>query len=216
MSTRVKICGITNEADAKQAALLDADAIGLNFYSQSSRFVTEDVAASILRALPPLVEAVGVFVNESLKKVFPLLAHLGRIRSIQMHGTQREICDAFPFHFIPAFAVKDRQSITEIERYLNTCRGLGRMPSAILIDGHAPGLHGGTGRNPPWGLLRDLRWDVPLILAGGLTPENVGEAVRAVRPYAVDVASGVESETGRKDAEKMRRFIDAVRAACAV
>jgi phosphoribosylanthranilate isomerase len=213
---RVKVCGITNEADAGQAALLGADAIGLNFYPQSPRHVSEEVAGSILRTLPPFVEPVGVFVNEPLKKIFPLLAQLGRIRSIQMHGIQREICDAFPFHFIPAFQVKDRQDLVGIERYLNTCRGLGRMPSAILVDGHAPGLHGGTGRNPPWELLRDVRWEVPLILAGGLTPDNVGEAVRAVRPYAVDVASGVESEPGRKDIEKMKRFIENVRNATLV
>ena len=208
---RIKICGVTSEADARQAVVLGADAIGLNFYRKSPRCVDLEVAPSILRTLSPFVEAVGVFVDEPLKQVFPFLSQFSRIRTVQMHGSNREICDAYPFHFIPAFAVKDAGNIREIERYLEACRGVGRMPSAILVDGHSSTQFGGTGRNPPWGLLRDVQWGVPLILAGGLTPENVGEAVRAVKPYAVDVASGVESEPGRKDAEKMRRFIEAVR-----
>ena len=133
------------------------------------------------------------------------------LRTIQMHGTLREMCDAYPFHFIPAFPVVDKQSLMEIGHYLDTCRAVSKMPSAILVDGHAPGQHGGTGRSPPWGLLGDRRWDVLLILAGGLTPENVAEAIRVVRPYAVDVASGVEASPGHKDPEKMRRFIDVVR-----
>jgi phosphoribosylanthranilate isomerase len=207
---RVKICGVTNEADARQAAMLGADAIGINFYPGSPRCVSPEIANFILRELPPFVEAVGVFVDQPLAQLFPLLNQLGRIRMIQMHGSQREICDAFPFYFIPAFQVKDAQSITGIQRYLSSCRAAGRMPSAILVDGHAPDQHGGTGRNPPWGLLRNVEWGVPLILAGGLTPENVGEAVRAVRPYAVDVASGVEASPGQKDLEKMRRFIENV------
>jgi phosphoribosylanthranilate isomerase len=208
---RVKICGITNEADAKQAAALGADAIGINFYAQSPRCVSPEVATFILRELPPFVEAVGVFVDEPLKQVFSFLNQISRIRTVQMHGTKREICDAYPFHFIPAFAVNDAKNITEIQRYLNACRGIGRMPSAILVDGHSPTQFGGTGRNPPWGLLREVEWEVPLILAGGLTPENVEEAIRAVRPYAVDVASGVETSPGIKDLEKIRQFIENVR-----
>jgi phosphoribosylanthranilate isomerase len=210
---RVKICGITSEADARQAVLLGADAVGLNFYPQSPRWISVEAAVPILHALPPFVEAVGVFVDQPLREVFPLLNQLGRLRTVQMHGTIREVCDAYPFHFIPAFAVKDQQSLTEVRRYLETCLRLGKLPSAVLIDGHAPGQHGGTGRNPPWELFRDVAWEVPLILAGGLTPKNVAEAVRIVQPYAVDVASGVEVSPGKKDQEKMRRFIESVRAA---
>ncbi len=204
---RVKICGITNEADAKLAAALGADAIGINFYPQSPRCVSPEIASLILRGLPPFVDAVAVFVEEPIKKVYPLVTQLGRVRTIQMHGKQKEICEAFPFHYIPAFQVKDQQDLAEIQRFLSACRGVGRMPSAILVDGHAPGLVGGTGRKAPWSLLRDVSWEVPLVLAGGLTPENVAEAVRVLRPYAVDVASGIESKPGQKDAEKMRRFI---------
>jgi phosphoribosylanthranilate isomerase len=214
---RVKICGITNKADCKRAVALGADAIGINFYTESPRYVTPEAASLILRELPPFVEAVGVFVDEPLKQVFPFLTQptnqLSRIRTVQMHGSQREMCDAYPFHFIPAFAVKDADSLRETRRYLNACRAAGRMPSAILVDGHSPTQFGGTGRNPPWNILRGVQWDVPLILAGGLTPENVGEAIRTVRPYAVDVASGVEAEPGIKDVEKMQQFIENVRGA---
>jgi phosphoribosylanthranilate isomerase len=143
--------------------------------------------------------------------VFSFLNQISRIRTVQMHGTRREISDAYPFHFIPAFAVKDAKHITQIEHYLNSCRTVSRMPSAILVDGHSPTQFGGTGRNPPWDLLRGVEWEVPLILAGGLTPENVIEAIQAVRPYAVDVASGVEASPGIKDPEKMREFIENVR-----
>jgi phosphoribosylanthranilate isomerase len=210
---RVKICGITNEADGRQAALLGADAIGLNFYAKSPRAVSPEMAGFILRELPPFVEAVGVFVDEPLRNVYPILNQLGRIRTIQMHGTIREMCDAFPFHFIPAFQVADQRGLLEIGHYLDACRAVSQMPSAILIDGHAPDLHGGTGRTPPWHLLSNRQWDVPLILAGGLTPENVAEAIRVVRPYAVDVASGVEASPGHKDPDRMQQFIDNVRQA---
>jgi phosphoribosylanthranilate isomerase len=208
---RIKICGVTNEADSKRAAELGVDAVGINFCSKSPRCVTPETADFILRELPPFVEAVGVFVDEPLKQVFPLLNRLSRIRTVQMHGSQREICDPYPFHFIPAFAVKDADDIREIRRYLNACRGVERMPSAILVDGHSPSQVGGTGRTAPWNLLRGVQFDVPLILAGGLTPENVGDAIRTVRPFAVDVASGVESEPGIKDLDLMRRFIEEVR-----
>jgi phosphoribosylanthranilate isomerase len=212
---RVKICGVTNAADAVQAARLGADAIGLNFYPGSPRSVSPAVASSILRELPPFVEAVGVFVNAPLRQVFEDLHDLGRIRVIQWHGQNRELSDTFPYHLIAAFSVKDAASLQAINRYLDTCRDLGRMPSALLVDAHVPGQHGGTGRQAPWHLLADYRPDVPLLLAGGLTPENVAEAIRIVRPYGVDVASGVELSPGRKDPDKMYRFLSTAREAAA-
>src|SRR5205814_5109867 len=112
--------------------------------------------------------------------------------------------------WIPAFSVADAASLTAITTYLDLLASVGAAPAAILVDAHVPGLHGGTGQTAPWQLLADFRPGVPLILAGGLTPENVAEAIRIVRPYAVDVASGVESAPGKKDADKLRRFIEAV------
>jgi phosphoribosylanthranilate isomerase len=210
---RIKICGVTNEADACEAARLGADAVGLNFYPSSPRCIAPDEAYRILRELPPFVEPVAVYVNEPLRSVFQSLNALGGIRTFQWHGRQPELCDAFPFQMIVAFAVRDQDSLREITRYLETAKGLGKAPAAVLVDAHVPGLHGGTGQKAPWHLLADLHPPVPLILAGGLTPENVAEAIRIVRPYAVDVASGVESAPGKKDPEKMQRFIENAREA---
>jgi phosphoribosylanthranilate isomerase len=205
---RVKICGVTNEADARHAALAGADAVGLNFYPGSPRCIDAATAGLILRELPPFVEAVGLFVNQPLRPVFEFLHPLGRVRTIQWYGEHRELSDCFPYHLIPAFPVRDADSLLAITRYLDTCRGLNRLPAAVLVDAHVPGQHGGTGKQVPWELLAAFQPGLPLILAGGLTPDNVAEAVRVVRPYAVDVASGVEYSPGHKDPDKVRRFID--------
>jgi phosphoribosylanthranilate isomerase len=212
---RIKICGITNPADACRAAGLGADAVGLNFYPQSPRCVTLPIAVAVLRELPPFVEPVGLFVNQPLPQVLDTLQFLDRIRTVQGYGTSREVHGPLPFQLIPAFSVRDHDSLLEITRYLDHCRELGQLPAAVLVDAHVPGLHGGTGQTAPWQLLADFRPGFPLLLAGGLTPENVAEAVRIVRPYAVDVASGVESSPGQKDEEKMRRFIGNAREAAA-
>lgn len=212
---RVKICGVTTEVDARRAALFGVDAIGLNFYEGSPRCVGPKAAQLILRELPPLVAAVGVFVEAPIQQAFEQIHALGRIQIIQWHGKKHELSDCFPYHLIAAFAVRDASSLQAIERYLDACRAVGRLPSALLLDGHAPGQHGGTGQKAPWHLLASFQPGVPIILAGGLTAENVAEAIRIVRPYGVDVASGVESAAGRKDADKMRRFLANAREAAA-
>jgi phosphoribosylanthranilate isomerase len=209
---RIKICGVTNEADACLAAELGADAVGLNFYPRSPRHVDNVMATFILRALPPFVDPVGVFVSQPLKQVFEQLNQVGAIRTFQWYGEHRDLADPYPFRLIAAFPVRDAQSLLAVRRYLDL-GGLGRLPAAVLLDAHAPGQHGGTGQTIPWKLLADFRPEVPVILAGGLTPENVAEAIRIVRPYAVDVASGVEGAPGKKDPEKMRRFIAQAREA---
>jgi phosphoribosylanthranilate isomerase len=214
-SIRVKICGVMTERDARLAGLLGADAVGLNFFPQSPRFVAPQACTSILRELPPFVEAVGLFVEQPLRHAFQTLNQLGRMRTIQWYGRQRELCDAYPFQVIHCFPVRDQQSLLDIVRYVEMCRSLGQLPAAVLVDASIPGQHGGTGRTLPWALLSEFRPGVPLILAGGLTPDNVAEAIRIVRPYGVDVASGVETVPGHKDPEKMRRFIAAAREASA-
>jgi len=212
---RVKICGVTRQEDARQAVSLGADAIGLNFYEGSPRCIESRVAQVLLRELPPFVSAVGVFVEAPLHKIIETIRDLGRIRVIQWHGNSPELSDCFPYQLIPAFAVRDTSSLEAIQRYLDACRALGFLPSALLLDGYAAGQHGGTGQTAPWQLLRSFRPGLPIILAGGLTPDNVAEAIRIVRPYGVDVASGVESAPGRKDVEKMRRFLANARDAAA-
>jgi phosphoribosylanthranilate isomerase len=212
---RIKICGVTTPEDARTAARLGADAVGLNFWEGSKRFITPDVGRSILSALPPFVEPVGLFVNQPLRQVFEALNGLGGLRTFQWHGGRPELCAAYPFQMIVAFPVRDRASLAEISRYLDAARSVGKAPAAVLVDAHVPGQHGGTGQSPPWDVLAGFNPPVPLILAGGLTPDNVAEAVRLVRPFAVDVASGVESSPGRKDWEKVRRFIANAHAAAA-
>jgi phosphoribosylanthranilate isomerase len=212
---RIKVCGVTNPEDACQAALLGADAVGLNFYPPSPRRVDVATAAAIVRELPPFVEPVALFVDQPLPQVLQTLQTLSRIRAVQGYGSSRDFDGPLPFQLIAAFSVRNRDTLQEISHYLALSRERGHLPAALLVDAFVPGLHGGTGHTAPWELLADYRPGLPLILAGGLTPENVAEAVRIVRPYAVDVASGVESSPGRKDAEEMRRFIDTARAAAA-
>jgi phosphoribosylanthranilate isomerase len=193
--------------------MLGADAIGINFYKPSPRWVDNATAQAILRTLAPFTEPVGVFVNQPLRSVFETLNQLGRIRTIQWHGENREVTNCYPFQMVAGYSVSEERHLDEIHRYLDVCRGLDMLPSAVLVDARVPGQYGGTGRVAPWRLLADFRPGVPVILAGGLTADNVAEAVRVVRPFAVDVASGVEGNPGRKDSEKLRRFIDCAREA---
>lgn len=212
---RIKICGVTRPEDGRLAGLLGADAVGINFFPGSKRYVEPGAVEPILRALPPLVEAVGVFVGGRLREAVEAVGRFGRMRTVQIHGEKPAPEAAFPFHWVVAFAVRDQEGPGEITAYLERCRRAGALPDAVLVDGHAAGAYGGTGRMAPWEMLAEFRPGVPVVLAGGLTPENVAEAVRTVRPYAVDVAGGVESAPGRKDAAKMRRFIDSAREAAA-
>lgn len=205
---RIKICGVTTPDDIRMVAEAGANAVGLNFYPQSPRYIDPRNAAPLLRALPPLIDAVGVFVGLKTRQVCALAYQLG-LHSVQCFGDPDDVEDADPFRRIAAFRVGDRAGLDEIERYLDRCQTVGAMPGAVLVDAYVEGQLGGTGQTAPWQLLAEFRPRVPLILAGGLTPENVGEAIRIVRPFAVDVASGVESAPGRKDPDKVKRFIEA-------
>jgi phosphoribosylanthranilate isomerase len=213
MRCRIKICGVTSVADATAAARAGADAIGLNFYAPSPRCITEDTACDILRSLPPFIETVMLAVKETWQAALARHARLPGVGAVQMHGDTIEPClPGANVRWVPAFPVRSADSLPSIETLLSRCRTNGdAMPAAVLVDAHVPGEYGGTGRTAPWDLLEGFDPGVPLILAGGLTPENVGDAVRRVRPYAVDVASGVESRPGVKDPEKLWRFVEAVR-----
>jgi phosphoribosylanthranilate isomerase len=211
---RIKICGVTTPDDVQASAEAGADAVGINFHPASPRFVDPRQSQALLRSVPPLMAAVGVFVAQPFRQVCAIAYQLG-LRGVQWHGENRELVDPFPFALIAAFRVKDRQSLADVTSYLDACTGFGHGPSAVLVDAFVEGQHGGTGQKAPWDLLADFKPSVPLILAGGLTPENVGEAIRIVRPAGVDVASGVESSPGRKDSERVRRFISNAREAAA-
>ncbi len=205
MSTRVKICGITNLADARAAIEAGADALGLNFYEQSPRFLTVDAAAGISKQLPPFVMRVGVFVNAPEALVLRAIADCG-LSFLQFHGDEPpEFCAQFGLMSMKAFRIRDAASLSELPKY---------QTDAWLLDAYSPEARGGTGEKFNWNLAFEAqKLGKPIFLAGGLTPENVAEAVRKVRPFGVDVASGVENAPGKKDHQKIKDFIAAVRSA---
>src|SRR3954469_16118936 len=209
---RIKICGVTTPEDARFAADAGADAVGLNFYPKSPRFVTPTQAAAIVRALPAFTSPVGVFVGMPLRQVCAVGFQLG-LRGVQTYDEQPPAEDTFPFAHVPAFRVKDAAGLDHIRRFIDAAAKLDRPPSAVLIDSLVEGQMGGTGHAAPWELLKGFDPGVPLILAGGLTPENVADAIRLVKPWGVDVASGVEANPGVKDPSKVRAFVAAVRGA---
>lgn len=209
---RIKICGVTTPEDARHAAECGADAVGLNFYPKSPRCVTPQQAAAVVRALLPFAAPVGVFVGMPLRQVCATAYQLG-LRAVQTYDEEPPAEDTFPFGHIPAFRVKDQSGLDRIRRFVDEVKRSGLAPAAVLVDSHVEGQMGGTGHRAPWELLVGFDAGVPLILAGGLTPENVAEAVALVKPWGVDVASGVESAPGRKDPEKVARFIQAARTA---
>jgi phosphoribosylanthranilate isomerase len=209
---RIKICGVTTPADARFAADAGADAVGLNFYPKSPRFVAPQRAAELVRALPAFTAPVGVFVGMPIRQVCAVAYQLG-LRGVQTYDDNPPEDDTFPFAHVPAFRVKDASGLDHVRRFVEVATALGRKPAAVLIDSFVEGQMGGTGHRAPWHLLEGFDPGVPVVLAGGLTPENVAEAAALVRPWGVDVASGVESAPGVKDPAKVTDFIKNVRAA---
>jgi phosphoribosylanthranilate isomerase len=210
-SIRIKICGVTSPEDALFASEAGADAIGLNFYPQSPRFLSPTRAAEIIRHLPPFTATVGVFVGMAMRQMCSVSYQLG-LRAIQTYNEETPTEDPFPFAHIPAFRVKDKIDLEEVRRFVAETAKIGRKPSSVLIDSRVDGQLGGSGQVAPWSLLEGFDPGVPVILAGGLTPENVADAIAIVRPWGVDVASGVESsQPGKKDPEKIAQFIQNVR-----
>jgi len=212
----VKICGITTATDARMAASAGADAIGLNFYQPSSRYVSPARASSIVRDLPPSVAKVGVFVELSAADVMRISNEVG-LDIVQLHGDESpEMLDRLrPMRVIRAFRVRDGDEET-IPRYLDRCQQLKCLPEAILLDAFRPGQFGGTGATLNWQSLtgtRDLLSEIPMVLAGGLTADNVIQAIETIGPDAVDTASGVEKRPGEKDESLVRQFVTAARCA---
>jgi phosphoribosylanthranilate isomerase len=201
---KIKICGITNLEDALVAADAGADALGFNFYKKSPRYIEPDKAAEIIAQLPPFIMPVGVFVNEREDRIRENQA-LTCIQAVQLHGDESpEFCQRFGGRVIKAFQVKDKESLQAMAHY---------RVGAFLLDSYRDGVRGGTGVTFDWHLAVVAKTFGKVILAGGLTPENVAEAVKLVQPYGVDVAGGVEREKGIKDHAKVRKFIAEVRRA---
>jgi phosphoribosylanthranilate isomerase len=200
---RIKICGVTRAEDALAAVRLGADALGFNFWPGSKRHITPAAARVIIARLPPFVTPVGVFVNQLEGEMRAIAAETG-IQVFQLHGDEPPaLCARLPLPVVKAIPVDQVRTLSRLLSY---------EVSAFLLDTPSRG-YGGSGEPFEWSLAEGVSEVAPVILAGGLTPENVAAALRAVRPYAVDVASGVESSPGVKDMGKMSRFVAAVREA---
>ncbi len=202
--TRVKICGITNLEDALFAAEAGADALGFVFYAQSPRCITPDRTREIILHLPPFLTKVGVFVNDELDRVGEIMAHC-HLDYAQLHGdeTPEQVAALAP-RAIKAVRVRSAADVERLSAY---------QAAAYLLDAYHPTKPGGTGETWDWELAVAAKPYGPIILAGGLTPENVGDAIERVHPYAVDVSSGVEAAPGIKDHQKVQCFITAAKGA---
>ncbi|MBI3327202.1 MAG: phosphoribosylanthranilate isomerase [Nitrospinae bacterium] len=201
----IKICGITNVEDAQLAVEAGADALGFVFYPPSPRYVTPERVRSIIHILPPFVTAVGLFVDEPAEAINAVAESCGLDR-VQLHGRESpDLCTAVSRRVIKAFRIKNAESLANLPSY---------QVSAYLLDAYVEGaLPGGTGASFAWELAAQAKPYGPVILAGGLTPANVEEAIRQVRPYGVDVSTGVERAPGLKDPHKVRSFIARAQAA---
>ena len=202
---KVKICGITNLKDARQAVKAGADFLGFNFYLRSPRFVTPRTARHILRRLPKKIASVGVFVNEREGEMLKIARQVG-LDYIQLHGEESPAAIAQLARNLPvikAVRVRDSFRATELVRY--------KRVSAFLLDGFDRRRRGGSGKTFRWNLALRAKRAGHIFLAGGLTPENVTQAIRSARPYAVDVCSGVEAKPGKKDPVLVLNFMRAVR-----
>ncbi len=195
---RVKICGITNTKDAVFCSENGADALGFVFYDKSPRYVCPKSASEIIKDLPPFISIVGLFVNESPDEV-RRISDLCRLDILQFHGDETsEYVNSFERKKIKAFRIKERVKEEDIIDY---------DVDAYLFDAYAKGLYGGSGEKFNWSAITEQKFTRPVILAGGLKPENIIDAVDAVQPYAVDVSSGVESERGVKNLNEVKKFI---------
>ncbi len=197
---KIKICGITNLEDALLAAEYGADALGFIFYAQSRRSTTAEKAKAIIDKLPPLTLRIGVFVDEKPETIRDTI-NMCRLDGIQLHGSETpEFCRLFRRRVIKSFKPENDQHIEGIGNY---------DVDAFLLDSYHPEMAGGTGTTFDWELAVAAKmFGKPVILSGGLNPENVAEAIRLVKPYAIDVASGVESFPGKKEPDKLKNFIE--------
>ena len=200
MTTRIKICGITNQADAEKAAELGANALGFVF-ADSSRRIKPSIAREISQALPPFISKIGVFVNEDINTIKELYEYC-RLDAVQLHGDEHsEYTKSLTVPFIKAFKVSGNEVIKQIEEF-----GL----RYFLLDTYDKNQSGGTGKSFNWRIAKKASKFGKIILSGGLNPDNIREALETVNPYAVDVSSGIEKSPGLKDYHKMEIFINEV------
>lgn len=195
---KVKICGITNVTDALIAVTYGVDALGFIFYKKSPRYVAPKNARLIIDQLPPFIKTVGVFVDETADRVNKI-ADTCKLDIVQLHGVESPaFCRKMKRRVIKAFRIKDEKSLLPMASY---------KVDGFLLDAFVEDLHGGSGETCDWNLVRRAEEHGPIILAGGLTPENVADAIRQAEPYGVDVCSGVEECKGKKNLEKIKSFM---------
>lgn len=202
---KIKICGITNSEDAFAAVDYGADALGFVFFKKSPRYISPAKAKAIIKRLPPFITRVGVFVNEKKKDAEKIAEQTG-INTIQLHGDEPpSTCRFSGYSVIKSIRVKSLESLELLSKYKDCV-------SSFLLDTYTPEEYGGTGQIFNWDIAVEAKRFGRIILAGGLTPENIEKAIRFVHPYAVDVSSGVEDEKGRKNHKKIKTFIEKARA----
>jgi phosphoribosylanthranilate isomerase len=196
---KVKICGIRTAEEARAAVDAGADALGFNFWPQSARYIEPHAAMEVIKGLSPIACTVGVFVNDQVSRIVDVVAELG-LNAVQLHGDESpEFCDQLgSIKTLKAIRVGQDFDLSLIEKY---------HVEMVLLDSSVEGSYGGTGRRFDWRIAIEAKRLAPIVLAGGLTTENVWDAITHVRPAAIDVCSGVEAEPGRKDLEKLRRFM---------
>lgn len=210
MRTRVKICGITSTEDALNVCDAGADAIGLVFYDKSPRDVSIETAVSICKALPPFVTSVGLFLDASKQFVDSVLASVP-LDLLQFHGSETpEYCASFNRPYIKAVGMKDIQSEHDFAAVIDNYTNLFTHAKGFLVDSHAAGKAGGTGETFDWHLI-PVSYNRPIILAGGLNPENIADALKQVSVYGIDLSSGVESQPGIKDKHKIMKLMNEVK-----
>jgi len=213
---QIKICGLTSMEDARATVEAGADAVGLNFYPKSARSIPVDVARRIVDILPRQIVKVGLFVNAQVDELIDIVEQVG-LDLIQLHGDE-------PPEYLARLGVRPvlrafrltQAGLPPIFSYLDECERLGFPPRMVLMDSYRKGEYGGTGETANWGVAAEyaqMNSRPPLVLAGGLTPENVADAIRAVHPAAVDTASGVEFTPGHKDPSRVEAFVRAAREA---
>jgi len=203
---KIKMCGITNVDDARVAVEAGADALGFVMYRKSPRFVEPAVVKAIVAGLPPFMLPVGVFVNEEPARVRTLMDECG-LALAQLHGDETApYCQDLGRPVLKALRLKDRGTFLALAEFSGRANVRG-----FLIDAFSDQAYGGTGQTVDWGLAQEVAQSMPVVLAGGLTPVNVAEAIARVRPYGVDVSSGVELSPGKKDHRKVKAFIHAAR-----
>ncbi|TKJ48165.1 N-(5'-phosphoribosyl)anthranilate isomerase [Candidatus Aerophobetes bacterium Ae_b3a] len=201
---KIKICGITNKEDAGWAVDLKVDALGFIF-ADSPRRVKPEIVQEIIKLLPPFISSVGVFVNEDREKVEEITESCG-LTTLQFHGQESpSYCEGFKQKIVKAFRIKDKSVLKKAAQYQ------GKI-DAYLLDAYSPFAYGGTGKTFDWHIAKEIKkFGLPIILSGGLNPENIREAISEVEPYGVDVSSGVEERPGKKNLKKLKNFVRIVR-----